>query len=364
MGLRNSLLQRWRLVASVFFIALLLLGWQFFLGPRSTPSTGITWNDILLFVTYCGLALVVISLLLWELLLRYLEPENFDHRKDFLDLFIKIVGGTTLLISLFTTWKSIRDAQQQLEQNKQQLERSNELSRLSLEATQATLDATRKQQIEERFYKAIEKLDSPDAGIRTGAIYSLGKIAEQSDDHYWLVMQVLSGFVRERHHWNPKAKPVRPALPCPSDVQAVFTVVGKRRNRWNGSDSQDGEPARLDFSYADLRGLILREDSRGGYHLEGLRLWGANLAESEFLGVALDDVAFDEANLKGTSFTGSSLNGAAFNDAIFDERTNFMRTEATLKIGNIVNAKDYMKAVYPMSIREQLATYEKEGEGQ
>ena len=351
MGLRETIVQKWRIATSVVFLVALFLGWYFFLHQDAPVSNEITWNDILIFVSFCSLLLLVVALLLWELLKRYLEPTDFDSRKDFLDLFIKIVGGTTLLVSLFTTWKSIRDAQYQLDQNKQQIEKSNELARQTMEATQASLEATRTQQIEERFYKAIEKLDSDDAGIRTGAIYSLGKIADQSDDHYWLVMQVLSGYVRERHRWNPKSNNLREPLPCPPDLQAVFNVVGMRRNRWLGRDSSEGEPQRLDFSGSDLRGLILRDNGRGAFHFEGLRFVGANLQKAEFVSVFLDQAVFDDARLEGTVFLRSSFAGAAFQKAQVDGNTDFMGTEKTLALSAIAEAKDYQRARLPLEMR-------------
>jgi hypothetical protein len=350
--IKAALTRRWKIVISALFVLFMAVGLSFVL--RNDPADmDATWTSTLVFLLTCLASLALISIVLWHALRRYVQPETTQDRRDFLDLFMRVVGGTTLLISLFTTWKSIKDTQHQLSLNEKQLQESTELSRQTLQTTQASLDAARRQQIEERFYKAVEKLESTDAGIRTGAVYSLGKIAEQSDDHYWQVLQILTGYVREKYRWNPRAASHRAAEACPPDLQAVFSVIGKRKNRWDPNDP-NSEPHRLDFSHSDLRGLILRGNERQSFHFEGLVLVGANLEKAQLNRVILDDVAFDDAIMTSTSLFGCSLTGAAFSDAIFDENTDLMGTELTLSVEAILDAKNFDKAKYPDRIRDEL----------
>lgn len=349
----------WRKVITIcFFVTLFSL--SLLLAKDSFIATEITLYSAFTFLLFSFTTILIISFLLWKILSYYLKPANFDNKKDLLDLFIKIIGGTTLLISLFTTWKSIKDTQYQLAQNKVELENSSNLSRQTMEATRISLDSSRKQQIEDRYYRAIEKLESKDTGVRTGAIYALGKIAEESDSHYWMILQILTGYVREKHRIL-QSGPVRPPFPCPPDLQAVFNIIGKRKNKWKGSESADGEPQRLDFSNTDLRGLMMRDDEKGGeIHFEGIRFWGADLEAARLLGVFLDDAGFDGANLRNTDFSRSSLKSTDFREAIFDERTNFMGTEKTVSANNLSMAKNYQKAKMPPAIKEELEKNEEE----
>lgn len=350
--IKAAFARRWKFVISTLFVLLVAVGLSFTLKNDPTDMDA-TWTSTLIFLLTCLAFLALISIVLWHVLQRYVQPETNQDRRDFLDLFLRVVGGTTLLISLFTTWQSIKDTQQQLVQNKEQLEKSEKLSQQTLQTTQESLDASRREQLEARFYRAVEKLESTDAGIRTGAVYSLGKIAEQSDDHYWQVLQILTGYVREKYRWSSQAASRRAANACPPDLTAVFSVIGKRKNKWDPNDP-NSEPHRLDFSHSDLRGLIIRGTGKENFHFEGLTFVGAHLENAELSRVFLDDAAFDNAIMTSTSLFGSSLNGTAFSGATFDENTDFMGTESTLLVDAILDAKNFEKARYPAKISDEL----------
>ena len=50
----------------------------------------------------------------------------------------------------------------------------------------------------ERFSKATEQLASDKLPVRLGAIYSLENIGKEHDEYHWIVIQILSDFIREK----------------------------------------------------------------------------------------------------------------------------------------------------------------------
>ena len=62
----------------------------------------------------------------------------------------------------------------------------------------AQTDADRQRRITESFAKAVEQVGSDQLEVRFGGIYSLERISIESSDDYWMVMENLTAFVRER----------------------------------------------------------------------------------------------------------------------------------------------------------------------
>ncbi|MEH2069560.1 MAG: hypothetical protein V7K47_15585 [Nostoc sp.] len=67
----------------------------------------------------------------------------------------------------------------------------------SAEAALQNAQAAQDKQITERFAKAIEQLGNEKIETRLGAIYTLERIAKDSKDDRWTIMEVLTAFVRE-----------------------------------------------------------------------------------------------------------------------------------------------------------------------
>ena len=126
------------------------------------------------------------------------------------------VGGIVLIIGIYFTWRNAI--------------------------------ATEDKQVTERFTKAIEQL-SGDATICIGGIYALERIANDSERDHWIVMEVLSSFVRNRsslenNRGNQKV--------ISAEVQAALDVI-KRRDV-----SKDPVKATVDLSSTYLKGANFR----------------------------------------------------------------------------------------------------------
>jgi len=190
----------------------------------------------------------------------------------------RIIGGFFVLLGLYFTWRRV-------------------------EISQRTLETQQDQQVTERFTRAIEQLGATDdkgkkkLEIRLGGIYTLERIARDSERDHWPIMETLTTYVREHAPRPPKKRlqedvvlppphltqrqqkasnepdPPQPeVIPLPEpDIQAILTVL-RRRTRHLGKG--EAEPLNLHLTY-------LRKVSLSEAHLEGARLYGANLAGSE-----------------------------------------------------------------------------------
>ncbi len=182
-------------------------------------------------------------------------------------------------------------------------------------------------QITERFTRAIEQLGSQEMAIRLGGIYALERIANDSDKDYWPIMETLTAYVREQAPWResdqdlttppPKnflwnelgESPPTTSAPVPkpgTDIQAVLTVLGRRKYRY-----RQGEAMPLDLSGTDLR----RADF-GRLHLEGAFFIGTNLERAFLWGAHLQRTKLGFARLEGSILEKAHLEGADLKDVI------------------------------------------------
>jgi hypothetical protein len=178
---------------------------------------------------------------------------------------------------------------------------------LGLYGTVQTFRLSRDTQVTERLSKAFGQLGDDHLEARLGGIYSLERLAQDSERDHWPVMEVLAQVIRakasEDKHIEevtayPKKQRAWALFPWPpADVQAALTVLGRRSRHY-----RDGERERL-----DLRDVVLV-----GARLTGAHLEGANLARVDFGGVVLSEMS------GGTFQEVTDLSGANFREAILD----------------------------------------------
>ena len=80
---------------------------------------------------------------------------------------------------------------------------------------------------------AITQLGHDSMATRTGAIYALERVAQDSSQEHWTMMEILTAFVRE-NGITPKLtnftrlKYQARNYNVPTDIQAAVTVIGRR----------------------------------------------------------------------------------------------------------------------------------------
>jgi uncharacterized protein YjbI with pentapeptide repeats len=180
----------------------------------------------------------------------------------------------------------------------------------------------------DRFSQAIAHLASDKMEIRLGGIYTLERFAQESADEYWLTIEVLTAFVRERSvteetivnpqiGGNPPANdPDRaltlvggsnlaasrkrpPPSKVPTDIQAVMTILVRR-------DTSKDRPERI----IELRESNLRDADLSGIDLQGADLWKVNFREAQLWQAKLSGASLGRANLREASLWQADLEGA------------------------------------------------------
>jgi hypothetical protein len=168
--------------------------------------------------------------------------------------------------------------------------------------------------ITESFAKAVEQLSSDRLQVRLGGVYTLARIARESDADYWPVMETLTAFVRERRpaprtaHEAPGSAMRPPDERLPLDVVAVLAVIARRGERERTLEGQ--QSWRVDLTFADLSGADLR-----GMHLRGALLQGAHLRGADLQGADLSGAHLYDAHLQGSDLTGAGLGGTTLRGA-------------------------------------------------
>jgi hypothetical protein len=184
-----------------------------------------------------------------------------------------IMGGLLAVIGIYMAHRRIRALESQVQIGQEQLQVAQE------------------GQITERFTRAIEQLGSAEMAIRLGGIYALERIANDSDKDYWPIIETLTAYVRENAPWGEPTSEAAATAPKPAtDIQAILTVLGRRKYRY---EQGENEPL-------NLRNTYLRSAGLRGAHLERGLLMRAHLGQADLM----------EAHLEGACFIATDLTGA------------------------------------------------------
>jgi uncharacterized protein YjbI with pentapeptide repeats len=215
-----------------------------------------------------------------------------DAENSYRATLAQIFGGIAIGIGLYHTWRRISIAEE-------------------------NLIVAQESQITERFTRAIEQLGNEKIEIRLGGIYSLERISQESDKDYWPIMEILTAYIRSNspakvieikddfpyfqasedkkddlevmdfQPFNEYEKEEAEVNKLPLDIQAILTVIGRRRY-----SISSGEPSYLDLRKTNLSRFVLI-----GANLEGALLYEADLQEARL----------QRANLKGAYLEGAYL---------------------------------------------------------
>jgi uncharacterized protein YjbI with pentapeptide repeats len=241
--------------------------------------------------------------------------DRINTQNNIYNLLLQGVGVIILAGLIYTSWQHLRH-------------------------TDAQFQHTNDKQITDRFNQAIAYLASDKMEIRLGGIYALERIGQESPTEYWLTIEVLTAFVRERSTQTsekmsvptgiiaPKQSRKLSSRRIPTDIQAIMTILSRR------DASQD----------RDDRSIGLRESNLRAANLNGVELWGAdlwrvNLREAQLWRAKLAGAFLGRANLSEASLWEADLHGAYLWKANF-EGANL--TEANLEQANLegANLKD------------------------
>lgn len=264
------------------------------------------------------------------------EKANFINQTrttfiSFFLLFAQILAGGAVAIGIYFGWGNLKVALATLENNQTKTKDELKIAQDTLEANmkiaQENLKISQEGQITERFTRAIDQLGAVDKDgnpiieIRLGAIYALEKIADKSEEYFWPIMEILTAYVRKNSPVDMADSQNKVSL----DIQAIFTVIGRRNATYRQRESKnlnlrrtylkDLELTDAHFEKADLSGTNLEGASIKETHLEGAFLSGTNLKSAFITGTHLEGAFLGSAHFKWAKFYFNSLKGADFRAA-------------------------------------------------
>jgi len=281
--------------------------------------------------------------------------ESIERKKHLTNTTSTLFLGLAIIIHAYYAVKCIK-----LTQRSENKNAGSKNMRVVVENTQLA----HKKLMAERLHNAIDQLGADNISTRTGAIYILERVAQDSQVEYsTIVMEILTAFIRERAAINSHNYFSQEAPQLPIDIQAALKVIGRRNVELDSLEEKldlrdiDIRKADLrqanfrrvdlrssDLSGADMTGSVLIEADMENSILSGTNLERANLQSVNFhranlCAANLNRAVVKEANLHKANIFGASLCGADFTDANF-YKANLQ--QANLQFANLSGAKLFL----------------------
>ncbi|MEH1870853.1 pentapeptide repeat-containing protein [Nostoc sp.] len=184
---------------------------------------------------------------------------------------------------------------------------NNQLSKiyLRIHAFKIKVNQTQHQLSKERLKIAIEQLGNNTIETSLAIISDLEQIAQNHPQYHWIIMDILTTFIRENASYIPEENVTSNlSTKVRVDIQAALTVIARR------DVSKDPKNEQLDLSHTDIRGANLNKANLEQANLYQANLAGANLREANLAGAILS-----AANLEGTNLYLANLEGAILSAA-------------------------------------------------
>lgn len=192
------------------------------------------------------------------------------------------------------------------------------------ETGQDTLRATQRQQITDRYTKAVEQLGSSKPSVRTGGLLALARIASDSPSDAVTIEEVVIHYLQD--HDRPEALAKKQDGQAETSGKELWTPV---------SDVPAAFRALTDINQVTKRPLKIRTIDFSYAQLIGVDLSGVNLSFVTLIGADLSNVILSRATLRGAPLLKATLYSADLRDA--DLREADLR-EAGLSMGDIRGA--------------------------
>jgi hypothetical protein len=151
-----------------------------------------------------------------------------------------------------------------------------------------------------RLKIAIEQLGNNTMETSVAIINDLEQIAHKHPQYHWIIMDILTTFIRKNAFYMPHNEVIsNPFAQVSGDIQAALTVIARR------DVNKDPENEQLDLSHTDMRGANLN-----GANLEQTNFYQANLAGANLREANLEGAILSAANLEGANLYLANLKGA------------------------------------------------------
>lgn len=190
----------------------------------------------------------------------------------------------------------------------------------------------------EWFTKAVSQLSSRALPVRLSGVYTLERVATDSERDQPVVIETLCAFVRVATEKRGPRRSGRSPGRLGLDTQAALTVIGRRviRRQPEVVDLREARLAGADLAYARLANASLGGADLSSSRLKGALLTGADLSGATLVGADLNVAELGGAVLAKADLTDAVLIGAKMADSHFG-RATLVRTK--LQGAVLVNAR-------------------------
>ncbi|MFO0096925.1 MAG: pentapeptide repeat-containing protein, partial [Aphanizomenon sp.] len=202
------------------------------------------------------------------------------------------ISGGAVIVNVYFAGRraeAMEETAKATNRNADAANKNAEAANRNAEAANKNAETANEKQITERFSKAIEQLGSDKPEVILGGIYTLERIARDSEPDQWTIMEVLTAFVRQnapiiKENESQSLKDQEKFLELRISIQACLTVIAERKH-------PDLENKYIDLTKVNISGLNLK-----GLNLKGFKLTGANLFKANLFKANLTRADLEGAN--------------------------------------------------------------------
>ena len=214
-----------------------------------------------------------------------LETLEAEHRRTL----VQSIGGFLLFVGLYVAWRRVKATEENVgvaQKNVGVAQKNVGVAQENVRVAQENVRVAQEGQVTERFTRAIVQLGDDKMAIRLGGIYALERLAKDSEKDHDSIMEILTAYVREKATRQGKYAEEAAEKP-PTDIQAILTVIGRRKP-------------------TDIKGLSDSKRPSGFKRLDD----SLNLSNTHLAGVVLNDTNLSRVDLSGANLSGANLDGA------------------------------------------------------
>lgn len=228
---------------------------------------------------------VAVTIYFISMILTTDRTELLKNKYEYIVESLKVLGlfisGGAVIVNVYFAGRRA----EAMEETAKATNRNAEAANRNAEAANKNAEAANQKQITERFSKAIEQLGSDKPEVILGGIYTLERIARDSEPDQWTIMEVLTAFVRQNapiieENESQSPEDQEKLLKLRISIRACLTVIGERK-------------------YPDLKNkyIDLTRVNLSGFNLVGFKLKGFNLTEADLKGAILTGAIMPDGSI-------------------------------------------------------------------
>ncbi|MBO1061903.1 MAG: pentapeptide repeat-containing protein, partial [Aphanizomenon flos-aquae CP01] len=264
---------------------------------------------------FSSLIAVALAIYFISMILTTDSTELLTNKYKYVIETVKVLGlfisGGAVIVNVYFAGRraeAMEETAKATNRNADAANKNAEAANRNAEAANRNAEAANQKQITERFSKAIEQLGSDKPEVILGGIYTLERIARDSEPDQWTIMEVLTAFVRQNapiieENESQSPEDQEKLLKLRISIRACLTVIGERKY-------PDLKNKRLDLTKVNISGFNLTGADLTGADLTRANLRGANLTRADLFGATLTEADLTGANLTEADLTGADLTRA------------------------------------------------------